>query len=194
MQRIKIKNIILIILTIIISTLIPAIIFNKWPEAITFFFCHWFIREQYPKQYHHIVAAVCRTITASAMFFGVSFVLPFSLSLLSAIPICYFISWIGYEKVLKNELEIKCEEQELELYELAQRLKKYKNIDLFNMTEEQLRNYAKSKGLSESICDTLVLKIIHNYRWVDIQNAKGYTKDGIRYHKDRIIEKLEVEF
>ena len=51
------------------------------------------------------------------------------------------------------------------------------------MSEEELRQYAQSKGLSEPICDTLVLKIIHNYRWVDIQKERKYSKTAIIYHK-----------
>lgn len=80
-----------------------------------------------------------------------------------------------------------------QIYELICQLKTYKNIDLYKMSEEELRQYAQSKGLSEPICDTLVLKIIHNYRWVDIQKERKYSKEGIRYHKEQIIAKLEVD-
>ena len=193
MKKIKIKNAVLIILTIIISTAIPAVIFNKYIEAVVFFFCHWFIREQFPKQYHHIVPAICRTITACIMFFGVSFVLPFELSLISAIPICYFISWIGFIKKERDEFEIKSEELDEEVEKLLNDLKTYKNIDVYNMTEDELRSFARSKGLAETMCDTLVLKVIHNYRWVDIQRELHFTKDGIRYHKEQIIKKLGLK-
>ena len=61
------------------------------------------------------------------------------------------------------------------------------------MSETELRQYAQSKGLSETICDTLVLRVINNYRWVDIQRAMNFSKDGIRYHKEQIIKKLSVD-
>ena len=64
--------------------------------------------------------------------------------------------------------------------------------DIYNLNEEQLRNYAKGKGLSETIIDTLVLRVIHNYRWVDIQKELNYSKDGIRYHKEQISKKLNI--
>ena len=190
MIRAKTKNTILIILTMILATVIPSYIFNKWAEGITFFFCHWFIREQFPKQYHHIVAAICRTITACTLFFGVSFTLPFELSLLSAIPICYFISWVGFIKKTSDDFEIKCEELEVEIEQLIIELKQYKHIDLYKMSEEELRKFAQSKGLSEVICDTLVLRVTRHYRWVDIERELNFSKDGIRYHKEQIIEKL----
>ena len=127
------------------------------------------------------------------MFFGLSFVLPLELSLLSAIPICYFISWVGFLKKNGDELEVKCDELETKISKLVIELKQYKNIDLYKMTEEELRNYALSRGLSENICETLVLRIKHCYRWVDIEKERNFTKDGIRYHKERIIEVLGID-
>ena len=189
----KTKNLIIGLCVSFIASAIPAIIFQKYIEAIMFFFSHWFIREQFPKQYHHIVPAICRTITACVMFFGISFVLPVEWSLLSAIPICYFISWIGFLKKERDEFEIKCEELDGEVAQLLYDLKRYKQIDVYRMTEEELRAFAKSKGLSETICDTLVLKVIHNYKWVEIQKELNFSKDGIRYHKEQIIKKLGVD-
>lgn len=105
----KTKNLILAIIVSIVAIFLPALIFNKWIEGIVFFFCHWFIREQFPKQYHHIVPAMCRLITSTVFFFGVSFVLPLGWSLFSSIPICYFISWVGYTKKQADDYEVQCE-------------------------------------------------------------------------------------
>lgn len=99
--------------------------------------------------------------------------------------------------MLKKErdmFEVKYDKLSIRFEQLLVELKTCKNIDLYSMTEIELRNYAKSKGLSEPIIDTLVLKIIKNYRWVDIQNELNFTKDGIRYHKEKIIEKLDIKF
>lgn len=108
-MKTKIKNFILAIITSVIAIFIPSLIFGKWVEGIVFFFCHWFIREQFEKQYHHIIPAMCRLITSIVFFFGVSFILPFGLSLFSAIPICYFISWIGYTKKQADYYELQCQ-------------------------------------------------------------------------------------
>lgn len=189
-MKIKTKNAILIRLTVLVSSLVPAIILHKYVEAVAFYFCHWFIREQFPKQYHHIVPAMCRTITACVMFFGISFMLPLELSLISVIPICYFISWVVFVKKTSDDFEIKCEELENDIEQLIVDLKRYQQIDVYKMTEEELRTYAQSKGLSEVICDTLVLRIIKHYRWVDIETERNFTKEGIRYHKEQIIKKL----
>ena len=105
----KVKNQILAIITSIVAIFLPTWIFNKWIEGVVFFFCHWFIREQFPKQYHHIIPAMCRLITSVVFFFGVSFVLPFGLSLFSAIPINYFIGWVGFTKKQADDYELKYE-------------------------------------------------------------------------------------
>ena len=196
-MKTKTKNKILAILVLIVASCIPALIFGKWLEAIIFNICHYLIRPQFPKEYHHIIHSICRTITSCVLFFGVSFTLPLEFSLLSAIPINYFISWVGFTKKNSDDFEVECEELkercdklEVQIETLIEELKKYKNIDLYKMTEMELRQYAQSKGLSEPICDTLVLRIIHNYRWVDIERAKNFTKRGIDYHKEQIIKKL----
>ena len=127
------------------------------------------------------------------MFFGVSFVLPLELSLLSAVPICYFISWVGFIKKTSDDLEVRCDELEFEISQLIIKLKQYKNIDIYKMSEVELRQYAQSRGLTENICETLVLRVIQNYRWVDIEKERNFTKEGIRYHKERIIKALEID-
>lgn len=108
MMNTKTKNKILGILTAIIASIIPAVLFGKYIEAIFFLVCHTIIRPQYEMEYHHIIPAMCRTITCAVFFFGVSFVLPLSISLMSAIPINYFIGWIGCTKAERDYFERKC--------------------------------------------------------------------------------------
>ena len=109
LRKTKVKNVILAIVTSIIAIIIPSYFLNKWFEGLFFFFSHWFIREQFPKQYHHIVLAMCRLITSLVFFFGVVFIFPFNFSFLSAIPICYFISWVGFTKKQADDYEVECE-------------------------------------------------------------------------------------
>lgn len=191
-MKTKTKNLILVNIVSTLSCLVTALIFHKWLEAIIFFVCHWLIKEQFPKQYHHIVPAICRTITACVMFFGISFMLPLELSLFSAIPICYFISWVGFVKKSADEFEVKCDELETRIEQIIIELKEYKQIDLYRMNEEELRKFGQSKGLNEQTCDTLVFRVIHHYRWVDIERETNFSKEGIRYHKEQIVKKLGV--
>lgn len=106
----KNKNNILAVLTVLLSTFIPAIILGKILEGVVFIICHTVIRPQFKRQYHSIVPSICRTITASVFFFGATFVLPFELSLFSAIPINYLISWVGCIKASERHYKILCNE------------------------------------------------------------------------------------
>lgn len=107
-MRVKTKNMILAVAVSVIAIFIPSLLFAKWIEGIVFFFCHWLIREQFPKQYHHIVPSMCRLITSVTFFFGVSFILPISWSLFSAVPINYFIGWVGFTKKQADYYELQC--------------------------------------------------------------------------------------
>lgn len=136
-MKTKTKNLILILLVAIIASLIPALLFGKWLEAIIFLICHTLIRPQYPRQYHNIISAICRTISAYVLFFGISFTLPLELSLFSAIPINYFISWVGFTKAEADYYEVQCQGLKLEINELITQLE--------NPKDKLLRQCAKAK-------------------------------------------------
>lgn len=126
------KNKILVILTSIIASVVPALIFDKWVEAVIFLLCHTLIRQQFKDQYHHIIPAVCRIITAAIFFFGICFVLPTELSLISAIPINYLISWVGAVKKQSDVWELQCERQRQKIVQLLEQHEhaKYSPLDL----------------------------------------------------------------
>ena len=149
------KNTILAIITTVIASFIPALIFGKYIEAIIFFVCHTLIRQQFKDQYHHIIPAMCRVITASVFFFGVCFVLPIELSLISAIPINYLISWVGAIKKQSDVFEVKCERQRKQINELLNR----DNTPLNNLP-------AKCRQMKISQRDTkiAVMYYLENYK------------------------------
>lgn len=190
----KTKNTILGYLTLIIASAIPAIIFGKWLEAIIFVVCHTLIRPQFPKQYHHIIPSMCRTITACVFFFGVSFTLPLEISLLSAIPINYFISWIGFTKAQLNKMEVMYEKLQDKLDKIIDELNKYKNIDLYQMPEDNLRAFGASNKLSEIQQDILVMRVIQHLKISEICNYRNYGRSTIKYHLAEIKEKLKIDY
>lgn len=189
----KTKNAVLGYLTLIIASLIPAIIFGKWLEAIIFVVCHTLIRPQFPKQYHHIIPAMCRTITSCVFFFGVSFTLPLEMSLLSAIPINYFISWIGFTKAKLDKLEVLYEKLQNRLDKVIDELLKYKNIDLYQMSEDNLRAFGASNKLSELQQDILVMRVIQHLKISEICSYRNYGRTTIKYHLAEIKEKLKID-
>ena len=183
-KKVKIKTFIfdlvfeLIMLAGILAT---AFLYNKLIETSVFYACWLLFRFSYPKVYHfkHYDRAILNVlgciVTSSVIFyFSISRVLPVYESIFASVVLSMLINLALYK--IQDYIDLK---------------NKAVN-DIYNLNEEQLRNYAKGKGLSETIIDTLVLRVIHNYRWVDIQKELNYSKDGIRYHKEQISKKLNI--
>lgn len=171
---------------------ICAWLFNKYVEAIMFCTAHIVIRKRFDKQYHSGTAAVCMFITLSVAFFGILYTLPIALSLLSTIPMCLLISWIGYvvqdradnirnNKILQNQLD-----------EALAKIKEYENIDLYKMTEDELRQYGASRGLSELQQDILVMRVIEHLKISEICRYRNYSRTAIKYHIAQIKQKLDI--
>ena len=104
--------------------------------------------------------------------------LPLSISLFSSVLLGMFANVILYK--IEDYISLKKEKLNL-LYKLC------------NMTDDELRAYAISKHLGETLVDTLVLRLKHNYKWCDIAKARNYSKDGIRYHKETLEKVLGIE-
>lgn len=118
----KTKNLILSILVVIVASSVPAIIFGKYLEALTFLIAHTLIRPQFPRQYHHIVPAICREITGVVFFFGIVMSLPISISLVSAIPINYLVGWIGDVTATRDFYEVQCNTMKARIDKLLEKL------------------------------------------------------------------------
>ena len=178
---------------VIAFVFICAWIFNKYIEAILFCIAHIVIRKYFDKQYHSGSIAICIFITLSVTFFGILYTFPLTLSLLSTIPICFLISWVGYiaqdridnirnNKILQNELD-----------SILLRIKEYERTDLYKMTKNELRQYGASKGLSEVQQDILVMRVIEHLKISEICRYRNYGRTTIKYHIAQIKQKLDIK-
>ena len=182
-MRRKTKNMILAMAVSVVAIFVPAFLLNKWFEGAIFFVCHWLIREQFPKQYHHIVPATCRLITSVTFFFGVSFILPFALSLISAIPINYFIGWVGFTK--KNE------EYYVYKYEkLKAQLEAKKPFSTDSCTEAELIARCKELGMKPDNIDLAIELFIKKTKQSKIADKLCVNEAAICIRKYRLKEKL----
>lgn len=182
-MKAKTKNIILAIAVSVVAIFLPAWILNKWIEGVVFFFCHWFIREQFPKQYHHIIPAMCRLITSVTFFFGVSFILPFALSLISAIPINYFIGWVGFTKKQADTYQLKYER-------LKEKLEKDDNFLVDFCTKEELIRRCKQIKLSADNTKLAIDLFIHHKKQTQIANELCIEERSVQQKKRRLRQKL----
>ena len=181
--KIKIKNGILAVVVSIIAIFLPAFILNKLVEGVIFFICHWLIREQFPKQYHCTSHAMCRLITSVVFFFGVSFCLPLALSLFSAIPICYFISWVGFTKKQADDFEIKYER-------LKQELEKKSEFNTDTCTETELIERCKELRFSEENTNLAIEFFIRKTKQSKIADRLCIEEHAISTRKLRLKKKL----
>ena len=84
------------LLLVVAFVFICAWLFDKYAEAVMFCAAHVVIRQHFEKQYHCRTTGLCLITTLTIAFFGIASILPVAISLLSTVPICWFISWVGY--------------------------------------------------------------------------------------------------
>lgn len=167
----------------ITAIFLPAWLFDKWFEAIFFFICHCFIRAQLPMQYHHIVPAMCRLITASIFFFGVCFVLPVTLSLVSAIFINYLVGWVG------------CTKKQAEMYEvkynrLKEKLEANNEFNVDTCTAKQLFDRCRQVGLSQENTELAYEFFIAKTKQSVIADRLCINEKSVQTRKQRLKTKL----
>lgn len=182
-MRRNIKNVTLAVVVSIIAIFTPAMLLGKWIEAVVFFICHWLIREQFKHQYHHIIPATCRLITSVVFFFGVTFVFPVGLSLFSAIPINYFIAWVGSTKKQSDIFELKC-------LRLQEKLDEHNKFCLETCTEPQLISRCRQLGLSEENTNLAIEFFVKHTKQSVLADKLCVDESSIRIRKYRLKEKL----
>lgn len=185
--KIKLK---MLFFNILFELLVDSIIIvfayfsDRLLEVLAFYLSWNIIYRFFPKVFHFKFKTPFKNVIGCAICSCMCYFIYLKLSLPISISI--------FSSVLYGVLA------HLVLYKIQDYIELKKNvakssISIYNMSEEELRNYAKSKGLSEMIIDTLILRVINNYKWIEIQKERNYTKEGIRYHKERICKILNVK-
>lgn len=182
-MKTTIKNEILGYSTVIIVSFLSALILNKFLETLFFIICHTLIRPQFKRQYHHIVQAMCRLLSAIVFFAGISVVLPKYLSLLSAISINYFICWIGEIKSTSDYYETK-------YITLKSKLNKKKKFNVDNCTKEELITRCKELRFSEDNTNLAIEFFINKTRQSILANKLCVGEHAITIRKLRLKKKL----
>ena len=187
-----IKTQIWIYLIVLASVALCSYIFNRWIEGIIFCIAHTCIRNAFDRQFHFNKTAYCLSLTMLIIWFAIPITLPVSLSLLSSIPIAFGISFVGFlaqdRIIAHNEIS----QLDARLNSILLELEQYKNIDLFNMPEDQLRQYAASQGLSENQIDILCMKIYQHLKISEICRYANYGRTTVKYHLEQIKRKLNI--
>lgn len=174
------------IFEIIVNGAILSIAFltDRIIETLLFYISWQVFRTCVPKMFHVKLKSPLMSIVGClfgsilAFILAMKLMLPIEISIFSSVLIGILINYCLYK--IQDYIDIK--------KEIAKQVK-----NIYAMSEEELRNYARSKHLSEMMIDTLILKVIHNYKWVEIQNERNYSKTAIIYHKKQICKTLNIE-
>ena len=185
-MRAKIKNIILAIVVTAIAIILPAWLLNKWVEGIIFFVCHWLIREQFKEQYHHIIPAVCRVITGAVFFFGICFVCPITVSLISAIPINYLIGWVGFTKKQADTYEVKYNA-------LREQLEADSKFNIETCTTEELIERCRELKFTEENIDFAIEFFIKKTSRKVLAEKHYISEDAVKQKKRRMRKILNAK-
>lgn len=170
-----------IYLLIFSSIALCAWIFNRWIEALMFCIAHTCIRNAFEKQFHFNKLAYCLALTLTIVWFAIPITLPISISLLSSIPIAFFISFVGF--LAQDRLDKAHEIKELQNH-IRELLDKIMHKDIFAMNEDELYQHCRSKGLSEEDCKIAYFIIIERLKGKELYAAIGYCeRQAIRKRK-----------
>ena len=179
--------------TVILSSIaLCAWLFNRWIEAFMFVVAHICIRNSFDKQFHFNKTAYCLSLTLAIIWFSIPVTLPITASLLSSIPIAFLICFFGFIAQDRLDIILKNRDLEKEIDSLLSELKLYKNLDIYNMPEEELRQYGAKNQLSEVQLDILCCRIYQHLKISEICKYYNYGRTTIKYHLGEIKRKLGI--
>lgn len=177
---------------ILLSISLCAWLFDRWIEAIIFVVAHICIRNSFDKQFHFNKTAYCLSLTLAIIWFAIPITLPMATSLLSSIPIAFMICFLGFVFQDRIELTARNKDLEREFDSLISEMKLYKQLDIYNMSEEELRQYGAKNQLSEVQIDILCYRIFQHLKISEICKYYNYGRTTIKYHLGQIKQKLGI--
>lgn len=157
------------LLIVVAFLLISAFVFEKYIESVMFCIAHTVIRNKFNKQYHSNSVAICLCLTLGIAWVSIANTLPIGISIISTIPICFLVAYIGfiaqdrvdlilYKKQLKKQLEELTSEKPFNtdnctLEELLVRCKELKFSEYnTQLCVELFINRTKQSALADRLC------------------------------------------
>ena len=156
-----------------------AWIFNKWIETILFSISHTIIRMYFGKQFHCGKIYKCLFLTCTIAFFGVMCIMPLSVSLLSCVPMCFFISWVGY--IVQDRIDC------------ITMLRKVSHKTIWQMDENELADYCYAKGVRGDMLEFVIMVLIYQMKYEEIGKKLGYSVDTLKDWSPKCKAKLGIK-
>lgn len=155
-----------------------ATIFNKYIEAICFLVSFFSLRYKFKTTYHSDSIVICMIIT-NAMFALSIIICPFVyIYALASIFIAYldcFLLWYIQDKLECQEL-----------------LKQFTNKTIWNMSEDELSEYLRCKGIINEKQEFVKL-ILKGWTYAQISSKLGYSVDTLKDWSPILKKKLKIK-
>lgn len=150
-----------------------GILFNKIIISILFYPSHYVIRSRFEKQYHckhskrGIAILMCLWLSCTISFFAIMAILPLTVSLLSTIPVCYFIGWVGY--IAQDRIDCKI------------RLKQLETKPVYEMNRDELLDYCFAKGIRNEMAEFVLMVMIDQMSFSEIAPKLFVSVDTLKH-------------
>ena len=150
-----------------------------------FYICHYVIRSRFDKQYHckhakrSVAIKLCLWLSCTISFFAICVILPLSVSLLSCIPVCYFIGWIGY--IVQDRIDC---------YIL---IKKLQHKTIWEMDEHELADYTFAKGIRGDMLEFVIMVVVYQMKYEEISKKLNYSVDTLKDWSPICKQKLGIK-
>lgn len=166
-----------------------AYLFNKPLEALMFCAAHWQIRTQCDKQFHCKNTFNCLAMTFTVISLATLTVLPLSISLLSAVPLAYFVVYFGY--LLQSKIDQQTTIKQLKEYidELLAQINSPK--DIYAMDEDELYAHCRAKGLDDVDCKIAEMIVIQRLKGQALYDAIGYSERQTKRKRSKILNTIK---
>lgn len=155
-------------------------LFDKYILAVNLAIAHFYMRPKFNKQFHcrnnnrKIAITLCLVLTCTLIFFSVAIVLPLHISLLSSLPVTYFICWFGY--VVQDRIDL---------------LNKLKP-NIYQLSEKEFIDFCNRKELNNEEREIAVLIFRKRLKGESLYKAAGYCKRQVIRIKQKIIKKFNI--
>lgn len=144
-----------------------------------FSIAHIVIRPKFDKQYHCKTTCLCTMTTLSVIFLGIYVAVPVKYSLLSTLPIAYFVCWVGY--LAQDRIDCLKTIKELQ----------FKTI--WQMTETELAEYCYAKGIRGDMLEFVIMVVVYNMKYREIAHKLNYAVDTLKDWSPKCKQKLNIK-
>lgn len=170
------------------SVILCAWLFNRWIEAIQFCVAHCFIRSAFDKQFHFHKTYYCLILTLAIIWFAIPITLPITASLLSSIPIAFLICYFGC--LAQDRIDLIIANRKLNKY-IEELLSQLNHKDIYSMTDDELYEHCRSRGLSEEECRIAHFVVIDRMKGRELYEAIRYSERQSKRLRTAILTKIK---